>query len=84
MFADVVEVQVIKHGRLRVRFTDGTTGTVDMADTHFTGVFGPLRDPATFAQVRVSDGFVSWPGEVDLAPDAMYAAIRRDGVWRLG
>lgn len=84
MYADVVEVRVIRHGCLNVRFADGTTGTVDIADAHLTGVFSRLRDPAAFAQVRVTDGFVSWPGEIDLAPDAMYAAIRRDGVWRLG
>jgi hypothetical protein len=26
---------------------------------------------------------VSWPGELDLAPDAMHAAIREHGEWRL-
>jgi hypothetical protein len=25
---------------------------------------------------------MTWSGEMDLAPDAMYAGIRRDGVWR--
>jgi len=28
-------------------------------------------------------GAVTWPGELDLAPDAMHAAIRRTGVWVL-
>jgi hypothetical protein len=26
---------------------------------------------------------VSWPGELDLAPDAMHAAIREHGEWGL-
>jgi hypothetical protein len=26
---------------------------------------------------------VVWPGELDLAPDAMHAAIQKHGVWSL-
>jgi hypothetical protein len=26
-------------------------------------------------------GAVTWPGEIDIAPDAMYQALRRDGEW---
>jgi hypothetical protein len=28
-----------------------------------------------FAQVFIDYGAVAWPGEIDLAPDAMYAQI---------
>jgi hypothetical protein len=28
-------------------------------------------------------GAVTWPGEIDLAPDAMYAAIAAEGKWAL-
>lgn len=83
MYADVIEVTPLLPGRLSVRFADGTAGMVEIAPSHLTGVFAPLRDPVMFAQVRVVDGFVSWPGEIDLAPDAMYAAIAAHGVWRL-
>lgn len=31
---------------------------------------------------RTHDGVVTWPGEIDLAPDAMYAAIAATGEWR--
>lgn len=83
MYPDVVDVQALLPDRLSVRFADGTAGMVEIAPSHLTGVFAPLRDPETFAQVCVVDGFVSWPGEIDLAPDAMYAAIVAHGVWRL-
>lgn len=33
-----------------------------------------LEFVATFA-----DGFVAWPDEIDLAPDAMYQAIKENG-----
>ncbi len=72
--------------RLDVRFADGLTGSVHMAALVFSpeaGVFGRLRDTEAFNQVRVEDGVVTWPGEIDLAPDAMHAAIRRSGEWVL-
>ena len=41
------------------------------------------KDPVYFRQVFVDHGAVAWPGDVDLAPDAMYAAIKAQGVWLL-
>ena len=63
--------------RLRVKFSDGTAGIVE------AGVFAALVDPAVFGQVELEYGTVTWPGELDLAPDAMYDAIREHGVWSL-
>ena len=45
------------------------------------GVFAGLRDPDAFARAYVDCGAVSWPGNIDLAPDAMYEAIRARGRW---
>jgi hypothetical protein len=70
--------------RVHVRFVDGTNGTVDLSKLAFgrnPGVFIPLRDPAFFKRVRVCEGAVTWPGELDLAPDAMYDEIKAHGTW---
>ncbi len=83
MNPDVVEVRVHAPLSFFVRFADGVCGTVRLAESHLTGVFATLADPAVFHQVQVVDGFVTWPGDIDLAPDAMYAAIRASGEWRL-
>jgi hypothetical protein len=72
--------------RLSVRFMDGTTGTVDMSAliaSPNAGVFERLKDRSLFAQVYVDHGAVVWPGELDLAPDAMHAAIKKDGEWKI-
>ncbi|MDE0907607.1 MAG: hypothetical protein OSB18_09530 [SAR324 cluster bacterium] len=42
-----------------------------------------LALPNFFRRLQVTEGFVSWPGEIDLASDAMYEAIRRNGYWML-
>jgi len=47
------------------------------------GVFAALADPRLFAQVTLDYGAVTWPGELDLAPDAMHDAIQKDNEWVL-
>jgi len=73
---DVVEVKVIDENLLCVRFADGTEGRVRFRQSFFRGVFTPLRDRNRFREVKVQDGFITWPGELDLAPDAMHAEIK--------
>jgi hypothetical protein len=82
----VTEVEALSGFRLRVSFTDGLTGMVDMSGLVHSpkaGVFAALADPSLFAQVTLDYGAVAWPGELDLAPDAMHAAIQQNRVWSL-
>lgn len=78
----VVAVRPLPAYRLSVQFADGTCGEVDVSKFIFgpmSGVFEPLRDPTRFAEVGIDHGAVTWPGELDLAPDAMYDMIRANG-----
>jgi hypothetical protein len=83
MYWDVVAVEPEEHLTLTVRFRDGTKGQVRFEPSYLTGVFAKLSDPSYFRQVRVEEGAVAWPGELDLAPDAMYRRLSRDGEWIL-
>jgi len=76
---DVVDVQPVMPLALLVRFADGTTGQVRFEPSHLTGVFEALKDPTVFAQARIEAGAVTWPGDLDLAPDAMYSEIKSLG-----
>ena len=70
--------------QLAVKFADGLTGVVRFSDSHFCGVFAPLREPAFFKLAFIDHGAVTWPGEqVDLTSDAMYDAIKANGTWDL-
>ena len=80
---DVVAVKVMEHLQLEVLFADGLVGTVRFDLSHLTGVFEPLREPAFFLQVNISHGTLTWPGELDIAPDAMYDAIQQHQEWVL-
>ena len=80
----VVRVQALPGHNLWVVFADGTSGRVDVSKLVFgadAGVFEALRDPGVFAQVTVVLGAVTWPSELDLAPDAMYDALKANGRW---
>lgn len=83
MHWDVVDVKPLDGLALFVRFADGLTGEVRFAPEHLTGVFTPLKDPGFFKQVYLDHGAVAWPGQIDLAPDAMYQEIKAKGVWML-
>ena len=83
---DVAEVEALDRFRLRVRFHDGVEGHVNMnslVHSPRAGVFAALADPARFAKAYVQYGAVTWPDELDLAPDAMYAEIKKTGEWVL-
>ena len=77
MYWDVVEVKPLTDYRLLVRFADGLSGEVPLREDDFDGALSPLRDLQFFEQVFLDHGAVAWPGEIDLAPDAMYEEIAR-------
>lgn len=77
MHWDVVEVKPEPNHSLLVRFRDGLSGHVRLHEDDLVGVLAPLRDEAFFRQVFIDHGAVAWPGEIDLAPDAMYEEITR-------
>jgi hypothetical protein len=82
----VLTVNTLPDYSLKVRFMDGLEGTVDMKRMVLStnaGVFEALRNPSVFSQAHVELGVVTWPGELDLAPDAMYDEIKAHGTWVL-
>jgi hypothetical protein len=86
MYWDVVEVKTEPQYCLFVRFKDGVTGRVRLRQEDMAGALAPLRDEQFFEQVFIDEGAVAWPGEIDLAPDAMYAQVagQRDELQQAG
>ena len=80
MYWDVVEVRPEPDYCLFVRFQDGSNGRVRLAPADLTGVLEPLRGREFFEKVFIDSGAVAWPGEIDLAPDAMYEEVARQRV----
>ncbi len=73
----VSRVEALAGYRLHVEFSDGVSGEIDLSARLFGPVFEPLKDPKLFAQVQIDDfGVICWPTGADLAPDALYEALK--------
>lgn len=82
----ITKVNALPNYRLEVDFIDGTHGMVEMHHlimSNEAGVFAKLKDVNLFDKVSLQYGAVTWPGEIDLAPDTMYQAIKEKGIWIL-
>lgn len=82
----IKQVRPLENYKLEVEFIDGLCGFVEMKNRIMSdkaGVFKALRDINVFNQVYVMYGTVTWPGEIDIAPDAMHKEIVEHGKWIL-
>jgi len=79
----VLALEIIGDHEIYVWHVDGTAGRVKFEEGFFRGVFAHLKDQTLFEEVDVVCGAVTWPGELDLAPDAMHDEIALNGEWIL-
>lgn len=78
MYWDVIEIKPEPDYLLFLRFSDGLSGRVRLDPRGLTGVLQPLRDVEFFRLVYIDAGAPAWPGEIDLAPDALYRQVAAD------
>lgn len=79
---DITSVTAIGDRTIELSFRDGLRGEVVFEPSYFRGVFSPLADPAFFHRVYLDDDAVAWPGELDLAPDALHDSLSEAGASR--
>lgn len=62
--------------RIRVRFSDGRDGVLDLENELWGEVFEPLRELELFRAFRVDHELATivWPTGADLAPEFLYEA----------
>jgi hypothetical protein len=70
---EVTSVAVLPDYGLLLTFKDGQRRRFDMRPYLAYPVFRPLQNPAYFALARVDYGTVTWPGDIDIAPETLYA-----------
>jgi Protein of unknown function (DUF2442) len=79
----IVRFNVLPNYKIDVLFADGTAGVADLAPRLSQGPIGdgfdPLCDESVFSKAYLEHGALTWPGGIDLAPDAMYQRIRESG-----
>jgi len=68
----VTSVEAVSDFRLELTFNTGERRRFDMRPYLRYPVFRRLENPAFFALARVDYGTVTWPGEIDIAPETLY------------
>jgi hypothetical protein len=80
----IVECALIAPYGLRLRFADGLVRVIDFEEVLEGEMFGPLRDPALFAQVRVDPEIhtVVWPSGADFDPATLHDWPEHEAAFR--
>lgn len=72
----LLEAKALTPYRVWLRYDDGASGEVDLADLAGRGVFAAWGDAGAFAALSVGPhGSLEWPGDLDLCADAMYLRL---------
>ena len=71
-------VEAMSDFRLRVVYSDGIEGVIDLSRDIGRGVFTPLADEAFFRTVHIGQfGQIAWSEDIEICPDAAYQEITR-------
>lgn len=73
-FHDVADFSYVKNYVLNVRFDDGIERAIDFEPILLGPLFGPLRDPRLFKQVKLDRdlGTLVWPNGADIDPNVLH------------
>jgi hypothetical protein len=78
MIPRIISVEYLKGFVIRVRFSDGSQGDVDLNDDLDGPIFQPLRDPDYFKKFMLHPELhtITWPNGADFAPEFLYEKIQ--------
>lgn len=69
---EVNSVEIIPDFGLLLTFTSGEQRRFDMRPYLRYPVFRRLENPGVFSLAHVDYGTVTWPGDIDIAPETLY------------
>ncbi len=69
---NIVAAQPLDNNILHVSFDDGVSFDVDIKPFIKSGVSNALKDKQFFSQVKVEDGYITWPNGYDFCPEFLY------------
>jgi hypothetical protein len=77
----LVEIHVVDDRRIRLRFSDGSSGVYDFSPfiEARTGMTEPLSDAAYFARAYIELGALAWPNGFDLSAESLRRHLEQIG-----
>jgi hypothetical protein len=72
----LIEAKPLDHFNLRVKYSDGVEGVVDLSHLAGKGVFEIWNDYREFQKVHIgAGGAIAWTEDVEICPDSIYLRV---------
>jgi len=71
-YESVISAKPLPNGIVEVSFKDGTCGQFDCKPYFTQGFWEPLKNESFFRQVFVEAGTLTWPNDIDIAPEEVW------------
>ena len=70
----LINAEYIDGYKIKVTFSDGASGLIDLESELWGEVFEPLKDPKIFQSFSINDELktIVWPTGADLSPEFLY------------
>ena len=74
----LIEAKHLRGYVIRLKFSDGLEGDVDLKDEIFGPIFEPLLDIETFKRFRLDPELhtLVWPNGADFSPEFLHEKVR--------
>jgi hypothetical protein len=82
MYFNTIEAEHIERYRIRLVFTDGKSGIIDLEQYISDGeIFEPIQSVESFKNFKVDFGTLTWnDGCIDIAPETLYEKATGESV----
>ena len=75
MFLEVSKAEYLNHYRIKLKFNNGETKTVDLQNELIGNVYEPLRQLDYFKNFQVKFNTIEWSNGADYAPEYLYSIV---------
>lgn len=72
MIIKVTEASYLQDYKIKLRFSNGKTKTIDLKDHLWGEVFEPLKDIEYFKNFKLNHFTIEWENGADFAPEFLY------------
>jgi Protein of unknown function (DUF2442) len=67
-----IRIEAISHPTLLIAFSDSSLRRFSVESLLVYPFFEPLKNPHLFAQARIAHRTITWPGDIDIAPETLW------------
>jgi Protein of unknown function (DUF2442) len=67
-----IKIQAISHPTILIEFSDSSLRLFSVESLLVYPFFEPLKNPHLFAQARIAHRTITWPGDIDIAPETLW------------